>query len=59
MGEPWVGRQGLGPRLLSDVVAVAGREGVGEPGDVAPVLVDEELERRKVHDGATVGRPDV
>ena len=56
VGEPWIGGQRLGPGLLRDVVAVAGREAVGESGDVAPVLVDEVLEGGKAHDGATVCR---
>ena len=43
MGEPGVGREGLGPRLLGHVVAVARRQGVGQPRDVTPVLVDEVL----------------
>jgi len=38
---------------------VTGREGVGEAGDVAPVLVDEVLEGREAHDGPTVGGRDV
>jgi len=59
VGEPGIGRQRLGPRLLGDVVAVAGREGVRETGDVAPVLVDEVLKGREAHDGSTVCRDDV
>ena len=42
--------------LMGDVVAVAGREGVRETGDVAPVLVDEVLKGREAHDGSTVCR---
>jgi hypothetical protein len=56
VGEPGVGREGLGPRLLGDVVAGAGRQGVRQAGDVAPVLVDEVLEGREAHDGSTVCR---
>ena len=49
-GQPRVRRQGLGPRLLGDVVPLARPgEGVGEAGDVAPVRVDELLERREGH----------
>ena len=56
MGEPWVGRERLRPRLLGDVLAVTRRQGVGEAGDVAPVFVDEVLEGREAHDDATVCR---
>ena len=46
-----VGRERLGPRLLGHVVAVhRPGQGVREPGDVAPVRVDEELEGRQGHD---------
>ncbi len=48
--ETRVRREGLGPRLLSHVVALAGPgEGVGQAGDVTPVRVHELLERREVH----------
>ena len=45
-----VGRQRPGPRLLRDVVAVhRSGEGMGEPGDVTPVGVDEGLEGGQRH----------
>ena len=55
-----VGRQGLGPRLLRDVVTVhrAG-ERVGETGDVAPVRVHEGLEGGQAHPHGTARPPGV
>jgi len=53
-----VGRERLRPRLLGDIVPeVRPGEGMGEPGDVAPVGVDEVLEGRQGHDESTVCRP--
>ena len=53
-GEPRVCGVRLGPRLLGHVVAVDRTgEGSGQPGDVAPVVVDESLEGGKVHTDGT------